>query len=45
MKPRVSEKGVKSQFRGKPEREAVETAIGSSRTDDGTVQTTMANES
>ena len=39
MNTRVSENGVKSQLRGKPEKEAVETAIGASRTDDGTVQT------
>jgi len=44
MNTRVSENGVKSQLRGKPEKEAVETAIGASRTDDGTVQTTNSQE-
>ena len=44
MNTRVSENGVKSQLRGKPEKEAVETAIGASRTDDGTVQITNSQE-
>ena len=42
MNTRVSENGVKSQLRGKfvAIQKAVETAMGTSRTDDGTVQTT-----
>ena len=40
MNTRVSEKGFKSQLRGKPAKDAVETAIGASSPDEGTVQTT-----